>query len=147
MNATLRNIIAFIIGLLIGSAVNMMVIYIGSSIIPSPNGADVTTTEGLQASMHLFEPEHYIMPFLAHALGTFVGALIAASIAVSHSFKIALVIGLVFFIGGFSMVLMLPSPVWFSVLDLFGAYLPMGYLAGKIVDTKKGSRNSFGPVL
>jgi hypothetical protein len=147
MNATLRNIAAFIIGLLIGSAVNMMVIYIGPSIIPPPDGVDVTTTEGLKASMHLFGPEHFIFPFLAHGLGTFVGALVAGGIAATHSFKIALGIGLMFLIGGFSMVLMLPSPVWFSVLDLFGAYLPMAYLAGKIVDTRKGSGNSFGPVL
>jgi hypothetical protein len=147
MNATLRNIAAVIIGLVIGTAVNTLIIMMGPSIIPPPDGADVTTTEGLAASMHLFGPEHFIMPFLAHALGTFVGALVAAVIAVSHRFKIALLIGLVFLVGGFSMVLMLPSPVWFSVLDLFGAYIPMAYLAGKIIDNRIDGGNSFGPVM
>ena len=41
-----------------------------SSLIPPPEGADVTTLEGLKTSMHLFQPKHFLMPFLAHALGT-----------------------------------------------------------------------------
>jgi len=147
MKTTIRNIAAVIIGLLLGSAVNMMIILMGPSIIPPPDGVDVTTTEGLQTSMHLLGPEHYIMPFLAHALGTFVGALLAATIAVSHRFKIALGIGLIFLIGGFYMVLMLPSPVWFSVLDLFVAYIPMAFWAGKIIDNRTDSGNSIGAVL
>ncbi len=39
-------------------------------------GADVTTTEGLRAALPLFEPKHFIMPFLAQALGTFTAAYI-----------------------------------------------------------------------
>jgi len=147
MNSTLRNIIAVFVGLVIGGTVNMTLIYMGPSIIPYPDGVDSTTAAGLQAGMHLFGPEHFIMPFLAHALGTFVGALVAASLAVHHSFKIALAIGVVNLIGGFSMVLMVPSPIWFSFLDLVVAYMPMAYIAGKIADRKRGSGNSFGPVL
>jgi hypothetical protein len=33
--------------------------------------------------------------------------------------------------GGIANVFMLPSPVWFAVVDLVGAYIPMGYLAGR----------------
>jgi hypothetical protein len=147
MNSTFRNIISVFVGLLIGGTVNMAIIYMGPSIIPYPEGVDPTTTEGLQASMPLFGPEHFIMPFLAHALGTFVGALIAGGIAIHHRFKIALAIGIVNLIGGFSMVLMVPSPIWFSVIDLVVAYMPMAYWAGKIIDNKSGGGNSFGPVL
>jgi hypothetical protein len=38
----------------------MSIIMISGSIIPPPAGADITTTEGLTASMHLFEPRHFI---------------------------------------------------------------------------------------
>ena len=76
MNPTIRNILAVIVAAFVGGAVNMALITISSSIIPPPEGVDVTTTEGLKASMHLFQPKHFIMPFLAHALGTFVGALL-----------------------------------------------------------------------
>ena len=128
MNPILKNILAVISGIILGSAVNMGIIMISGSIIPPPAGADVTTTEGLRASMHLFQPINFLMPFLAHALGTFAGAFVAALIAASHKMKFALGIGIVFLAGGIANVLMLPSPIWFTIVDLAGAYIPMGYI-------------------
>ncbi|TGL31375.1 hypothetical protein EHQ52_15680 [Leptospira koniambonensis] len=137
MNPYVRNTLSVIAGLIIGSIVNMGLITISGSIIPPPEGADVTTMEGLKASIHLFQPKHFIFPFLAHALGTFVGALVAASIAASHKLKFALVIGGFFLVGGTANVLMLPAPAWFNVLDLVGAYIPTSYLAGILIIKKK----------
>ena len=136
MHYILRNILAVIAGCIAGSAVNMGIVMISGSIIPPPEGADVTTMEGLQASMHLFEPKHFLMPFLAHALGTFVGALIAALIATNHKMKFALGIACFFLAGGITNVFLLPSPTWFTILDLAGAYFPMAYLAGRLVVKK-----------
>ena len=82
------------------------------------------------------QPKHFIMPFLAHALGTFVGAFVAAIIAISNKINLALAIGVLFLTGGISMVFMLPSPTWFTLLDLIGAYLPMAYLCGKMAVDK-----------
>ena len=137
MNPIIRNVLAVIAGLVIGSIVNMGIINISGSIIPPPEGADVTTMEGLKATMHLFEPRHFIFPFLAHALGTLVGAIIAGLLAANHRLKFALSIGLFFMIGGIINVFMLPSPLWFTVLDLVGAYIPMGWIGGKIISGKK----------
>ncbi|KUO67227.1 MAG: hypothetical protein APF83_08705 [Lutibacter sp. BRH_c52] len=136
MNPILKNILAIIAGIIIGSGVNMGIIMISGSIIPPPNGADVTTSEGLKASMHLFQPKHFILPFLAHSLGAFAGALIAAIIAANHKMKFALGIGVFFLAGGIASVFMLPSPTWFTVLDLLGAYLPLAYFAGKLIVKK-----------
>lgn len=133
MNSTARNVLAVLGGLVVGSAVNMGIIMLSGSIIPPPEGADVTTTEGLTASMHLFEPRHFIMPFLAHAFGTFMGALVAALLAASQPMRLALGVGVVFMVGGVSSIFMLPSPLWFSVLDVVGAYFPMAYAAGVLV--------------
>ncbi len=134
MNNTVKNVLAIIAGLVIGSAVNMGIIMISGSIIPPPEGADLTTMEGLIESMHLMEPQHFIFPFLAHALGTLVGAIIAAKIAATHQMKLALGIGAFFLIGGITNVFMLPSPTWFIIVDLVGAYIPMGWLGGKLID-------------
>ena len=89
MNPNVKNIIAVLAGAIVGSIVNGLLINASSSIIPTPNGADVTTIEGLKEAMHLFEPKHFIMPFLAHALGTFVGAFLAVKIAASHKLQLA----------------------------------------------------------
>jgi hypothetical protein len=132
MNAILKNILAVIAGGIFGSVVNMGIIMISGSVIPPPDGADVTTMEGLKASLSLFQPKHFLFPFLAHALGTLAGAYLAAVIATSYKTAFAYVIGVFFLVGGIVNVLMLPSPIWFTVIDLGGAYIPMAYLAGKL---------------
>lgn len=132
MNPIIRNILAVIAGLFVGSIVNMFIILASSSIIPPPNGADNTTMEGLKATMHLFEPKHFLFPFLAHAIGTFAGAATTAIIAISHKTKLPLIIGGFFLIGGIVSVCSLPSPIWYTVVDLVFAYIPMAYLAIKL---------------
>lgn len=137
MHPILKNILAAIVGIFAGGALNMGIIMISGSIIPPPEGADLTTMESLKASMHLMEPKHFLLPFLAHALGTLAGALITAAIVPKHKMKFALGIGAWFMIGGIANIVMLPSPYWFTVVDLTLAYLPMGYLAGKLMHKKR----------
>ena len=132
MNPIVKNVLAILAGALIGSIVNMGLINVSGSIIPPPEGADVTTMEGLKASIHLFQPKHFVFPFLAHALGTFVGAYIAARLAANNKMRLALGIGVLFLVGGISVALTLPSPLWFILLDLILAYIPMAWLGGRL---------------
>lgn len=137
MNPILRNVLAVIAGIIVGSIVNMSIILISGSIIPPPNGVDNTTMEGLQKTMHLFEAKHFIFPFLAHAIGTFAGAVTTAFIAFNHKKKLALIIGAFFLLGGIVSVCSLPSPMWFTFVDLVFAYIPMAYLALRLVRSKE----------
>lgn len=132
MKPMVRNIVAVIAGIIIGSVVNMGIIMISGSIIPPPEGTDTTTMAGLKKAIRLFEPQHFIFPFLAHALGTLAGAMTTALIAANNKMKFALSIGLVFLIGAVINIIILPSPAWFNILDLAWAYIPMGYLGGKV---------------
>ena len=128
MSNVVRNVLAVLAGLVIGSIVNMLLVAIGPLVIPPPAGADVSSMEALSKAMPLFEPRHFIMPFLAHALGTLVGALAAYLIAVSYKARFAWVIGILFLLGGVAASLMIPAPTWFKALDLLLAYLPMAWL-------------------
>ena len=130
INKIARNVLAVIIGIVLGSVMNMGIINLQDFFIALPEGVDVTNTESLQSSIHLFEPKHFIFPFFAHAIGTLVGAYLAARIAASHKMHFALGIGIFFLIGGISMVFIIPSPIWFAILDLSLAYIPMGWLGG-----------------
>jgi hypothetical protein len=132
MNPLLRTVLAVIAGFVIGSVVNMGLIVAGGSIIPPPVGAHTETMEGLKASMHLFGPEHFLFPFLAHALGTLAGAASAAAIATTQKFRAAMAVGALFLIGGIASVIMLPSPMWFNAADLLGAYIPMAWIGWKL---------------
>ncbi len=133
MNPTLKNIFAVIAGVLAGSIVNMALLQINGTLITLPEGANVSTPEGLAATMSLFQPIHFLAPFLAHAVGTFAGAFVTASLAVTRKQRLAFVIGGWFLLGGISMVFMVPAPRWFTMLDLVLAYLPMSYLASRLV--------------
>lgn len=132
MKRAFRLIVAVVAGLLVGSLVNMGLITLSGHVIPPPAGADVTTMEGLKASMHLFEPRHFLFPFLAHALGTLVGAYVATLLTPGRTRGPAWVVGVCFLAGGVANVLMLPSPVWFAVVDLVAAYLPMAWLGHRL---------------
>ena len=137
MPPILRNILAVIAGFLIGSAVNMAIITVGPMVIPPPEGVDMSDMDSFAENLKLLEPANFIAPWLAHALGTLVGAFTAVKVAATHKMKLALGIGLFFLLGGIMMVSMFGGPVWFTVLDLIGAYLPMGYLGGMLGGAKK----------
>src|SRR5690606_40961638 len=84
MHPMLRNVLAVIAGLIIGSIVNMLLINISGYVITPPENADVTSMEGLKSAMHVFGPEHVLFPFLAHAFGTFVGDRKSTRLTSSH---------------------------------------------------------------
>lgn len=133
----LRNILAVFAGLLVGSIVNMAIITVGPIVIPPPDGVDMSDMDKFAENLKLLAPANFIAPWLAHALGTLVGAFIAAKVAASHKMKLALGISVFFLLGGIMMVVMVGGPLWFIVLDLIGAYLPMGFLGGKLGGTQK----------
>ena len=132
MKPIYKNILGVVAGLIIGGVVNMGLIMISGSVIPPPEGVDPTNMESLQENMHLFSAKHFIFPFLAHALGTLVGALVAVKIAASQHMKLALGIGVFFLLGGITNAFMLPAPGWFIAVDLVLAYLPMALLGARL---------------
>jgi hypothetical protein len=134
MHPVIGTIFALIVGVVVDSIVNMGLIMVGGMAIPPPGGGDISDMESLATTMHFFQPKHFIFPFLAHAIGTFTGALVAALIATTHKMKFALAVGVFFLASGIYSVAMLPSPRWFTILDIGLAYIPMGYLAGKLVE-------------
>ena len=132
MTPLVRNIIAVIAGIVIGAIVNMGLITLGPSIIPPPDGVNPSDMESLKENMHLFQPKNFIFPFLAHALGTLAGAFAVSKIAASQQLNLSLLIGSIFLLGGIQMLMSLPSPTWFNVLDLVGAYIPMAWLGNRL---------------
>jgi hypothetical protein len=140
MKTILRNTLAVIIGLVVGGAVNMGLIMVSPHVIPPPAGVDVTDLQNLRNSMHLFEPKHFVFPFLAHALGTLTGAFLAFLIAASYRRVFAYTIGIAFLAGGIAAAFLIPAPVWFIILDLAAAYIPMAWLATQLGQQIIGGR-------
>lgn len=132
----LRNILAVVAGWFVGSLVNMGLVQLGHSIFPI-EGVDPTDMEAFAAVIPTLGPEYFIFPFLAHAVGTFAGAGLAAAIGVNQKMTLALIVGVLFLLGGIVVNYMLPGPIWFSALDIVVAYIPMAYFAAKLVQKQK----------
>ena len=134
MNPILRNIIAVILGLVVGMFVNMSLINVGYSVTPVP-GFDPNEPEAMENLSTIYKNldfKFYVFPFLAHAVGTLVGAIVAGLIAATHKMKFAIAIGCFFLLGGIMVNYMIAGPVWFIAADVILAYIPMGWLGGKI---------------
>ncbi|MCT4581317.1 MAG: hypothetical protein N4A35_07870 [Flavobacteriales bacterium] len=135
----IRNVLAVVLGWFIGSVVNMGLVNLGHQVFPM-EGVDMNNMTALAEIMPSLGAEHFIFPFLAHALGTFVGAIVAALIAGSRKKTFALVIGGLFLIGGIAVNIMLPGPIWFAALDVLLAYIPMALLGWILVHRLFGNQ-------
>jgi len=134
----IRNILAVIVGLIVGSIVNMALIKMGQVIIPPPDGIDMSRPEAINSAMPLLAFKDFIFIFLAHALGTLFGAFIAALIAFSHQLNMARIVGVLFLVGGIMMVVQIPAtPLWFKISDLVLAYIPMACIGGRLIAKNK----------
>jgi hypothetical protein len=129
MNRIIETLI-LIASILLGGLLNGKIIEIQELVIPLPPGADFSTEEGLKSSMKLLSAKHFLVPFLAHALGTLLsGTLAVLFLKKSNRLLYFLwIIGGLFFAAGTYMVAILPAPWWFNILDLSLAYFPMAWL-------------------
>jgi hypothetical protein len=126
------------ISLFSGAMLNGAIINISGKVIAPPKGFNLNTAEGLQAAMPHMSPEHFLFPFLAHALGTLLSAILITRFLKSQQLVFSLMAGFLFLLGGVSMVIMLPeTPIWYILVDLIGAYIPMAYLGYKLAKKSK----------
>ena len=134
----LKRTIVIILSIFIGAQVNGAFLTLGTTLIPPPEGCNLNTMDGLKAAVPFLEAKHYLFPFLAHAIGTLISAVLITRFLKSQQFVFAMMAGILFLMAGVAMVIMLPgTPIWFILVDLIGAYIPMAYLGNKLV--KKSS--------
>ena len=132
MNETVKNILILLGAIIVGGLVNMGLVMVGSSFVPPPELVDPTDVESIRANIHLYKPKNFIFPFLAHALGTLVGAYIAGRFTSGSRMTWALIVGAFFLIGGIMMAYQGTGPTWFIALDIIAAYIPMAWIGGKL---------------
>ncbi len=133
----IRNILAVIAGIVIGSIVNFALIMVNMAMMPA--GTDFSTPEGVNAAMANLQPINFVIIFAAHALGTLVGAMVATLIAASHKLPMALVVGVFFLIGGIYAAATINAPFMFEAADILLAYIPMAWIGYKLAGMVKAS--------
>jgi hypothetical protein len=128
MNPVLRNVLAVLVGVSVCLFLNDLLLGRMMALIATPEGFDPTKVD----TYHLLQPIHYLSPFVAHALPSVVGGLIAALLAAHRSRSMALVVGGLHLLGGIAAAFMIPAPAWFIAADLVLAYLPMAWLGWRL---------------
>jgi len=132
----MKSVFIFIVSIVLGAAFNSLILTIGMELIPPPEGYDMNNAEDLAKAMSEMESKHYLFPFLSHALGTLIGVIFYTYFAKAKRLFFPLLIAGLFFAGGFYMVMILPSPLWFDSIDLILAYFPMAILGFNISKRK-----------
>ena len=128
-----NTFLAVVIGWLGGSVVNAGLINVGHLVFPL-EGVDTDDMDALAEIMPTLGLEFFIFPFLAHAIGTFAGALLAGYFALNNQLRASLIVGFIFLLGGIAVNIMIPSTTWFLLMDLLVAYIPMAWLGYKLAD-------------
>ena len=128
----LRAILAVIVGLIIGGIINSALEWTGSVLIAPPAGADMITTEGMRASVHLMQLQHFIFPFLADAIASLAGAFVAAKIAGRYHLMAAMNVAILFLAMAIHIYSAMPFPVWFMAIDFLFAYIPMAWIGDRL---------------
>ena len=129
MKLFFRNIGALIIGIVIGSIINIGFIILGGNIFPLPEIFDPMNAIN-------WDIKYFLFPFLAHVIGTFSGSFIGSKICKNYSKLIAGAVGVYFLSGGIYMTIILPAPVWFISIGLIFSYIPMAFLGWYFTITK-----------
>jgi hypothetical protein len=134
----LKRTIVILLSIFIGAQVNGAFLTLGTNLIPPPEGFNLNSMEGLKAAVPFLEAKHYLFPFLAHAIGTLISAVLISRFLKSQQFVFSMMAGILFLMAGVAMVIMLPgTPIWFILVDLIVAYIPMAYLGYKLVKKTK----------
>ena len=131
MPPVLRSVLAVLAGLVVGSAVNMGLLWVNSLIFPLPAGVDGTDPAALSAALAKAPPTAWVLILLAHGGNALVGAWLAAKLAGRAPLVHGLTVGALVLCGGIANLRSIPAPLWVAVVDL-ALYLPAAWLGAKL---------------
>jgi len=127
----LKKILLIIAGIITGTIIIYLVELVGHFFYPPPEEINTTDLEALKQIISDLPVGAFVFVLLAYALGSFGGALLTATISKSSKVVNAVIVGAVLMIFGIINLLMIPHPVWFSIVSIF-TYIPCAYFGGKV---------------
>ncbi|WP_452220356.1 hypothetical protein [Lacinutrix salivirga] len=130
----LRNILATIIGLVAASLTITIIEKLGIMLFPYPEGAQPQDMEWLKNNTNLIPKGAMVSVIIAHGVGIVVGMFVAGLISKTSMIP-AYVVGGVMLLATVAMLIMIPSPIWYTICDGLGVLI--GFLFGKSLAQNK----------
>ena len=117
-----RNIGAGILGIAVAVALVWIVETIGHSIFPTPADLDTGNSDVMRAYIDTLPLGALLSVAAAWFLGSFGGTFAACRIGTARPLIYVLVVGGMMFAGATFNLLLIPHPIWFSILGVVGIF-------------------------
>ncbi len=131
MPPIVRSVFAIFLGMVSCFFLILTIEMLGAMAFPPPPGLDSTDPETAAAARKLIAPGMFALVLVAWAVGTFIGAGIAARVASRWKISHGMVIGTLFLLASISQMQMFPHPTWVWVVGI-AEFLPVAYLGAKL---------------
>ena len=137
----LRNALAVLAGVVVGSALNMGLIQLNMQVFfPAPAGMDMNDPAQFNAFIASLPAQAFLLVLLAHLGQSFVGGWIAARLGASRPMLLAMIVGGLSLAGGIVAMFMIDGPVWLMIeLPL---YLVVAWLAGRLEQKRRAAQTN-----
>jgi hypothetical protein len=132
----LRKIGAGILGIAVAVALVWIVEMIGHSIYPPPADLDTGDMDVMRAYVDTLPLGALLSVAVAWFIGSFGGTFAACKVGTARPLVYALVVGGMMFVGASFNLLIIPHPMWFSILGVVGIFV------GTWVGMRLGSRGA-----
>ena len=131
----IRDAAAAIAGLMVTFGLISGIELLGHTLYPPPEGLDKKDLEVMQTYVASLPAAALLIPMFAYFIGTIAGTLVASLLGTARPVIYAFIVGLLVLAGTIANLIMIPHPLWFSVIAVLGiigsAWLAMTIAAGK----------------
>ena len=130
-----RNVIAAIIGIVAGMALNMGILEINYLAYPIPEGIDINDPAQLQNYVNALPALAFLVVMAAHLAQSFGGGWVAARLGSSRPMLLAMIVGALSLAGGVMMMTMVQGPAWMA--NELPLYLVVAWIAGRMEQKRR----------
>ena len=127
----MRDIIAVLVGWIVGMAANRAFVFLSVALYPMPDGVTFEDKEGFAVYVETLPRVAFLIVLVAHLSQAFFGALVAAKISRKRPMVVAMIIGVLSLIGGYINMQSIPLPTWMWIE--MPLYLVFAWLAAYLV--------------
>jgi hypothetical protein len=125
----IRNILAVIVGLVVGNIAIMGLHYLGMVFYPLPEDVKMNDMKAIAEYISIAPRESLLFVMFAHLGGTFISGIFTT--LVSKNIIPIYIIGSFFTLAGIYNLYMLPHPLWFNIEIIF--YFPAAIYSHKLI--------------
>ena len=116
----LRKLFGGLAGIIAAFAVITLVQMIGHQVIPPPSGMNPADPDSIREAMASLPIGAFLFVLLSYFLGAFTGSFVATWLGGVRVRTSAIVVGGLVFAATVANLVMIPHPIWFSVVALAG---------------------------